>query len=242
MQNKPANPGNERYYQDVVAAEAADQARHNTLFTTHADAYNRYFDLLAEFDETYVRENFPDLADAVDKIHASLGALQKSRSESTERRDNLIKSLVSEIVDIASRNEKHDDPIIRLRSDLRELSKFRSDKLDGVFTDFWVLNVTNHVTRDRKSISGQIMKAWCKTAGIKPTALDDTMHRIAPLFDQHPSRINETSLGVAEALDDYLFDAEALLAEAQSWPECNEKLLSGVVTCWEDRKAAAPTL
>jgi hypothetical protein len=232
--------GNEKFYQDVVAAEAADQARHSALFASHADAYNRYYDLSSVSEERYVRENHPELAKAVDEIYVSLANLQKQRSESTARRDGLIKSLVSEIAVIAARKHETDEPMARLRSDLRELSEFRATKLDGVTTDFWLLNVTNHVARDRKSISGHILKQWCKTVGIKPAVLNDGIMCIAPLFDQHPYNPVETMEKVANSLEEQPFDADAFLHQASTWEERNDTILKGVVAHREAKRTVSP--
>ncbi|TLX16477.1 hypothetical protein [Rhizobium sp. MHM7A] len=223
--------GNERFYLEVVKAETAAQEAHSALFSTHADAYNRYFDLASDFGEPYVRENFPDITNSVELINASSAQLQELRSNSPARRNALIESLVAEMREIGAKGGVTDDPVVRLRSDLMELSSFRSERLDGVKIDFWLVNAKRQVSHlDKNGLSGPAITAWCKARGIKPKTLDEALWTIAPLWDQYPHQPIQIISTVSAALDNYPFDADNLLESARSWPEANPELVEGVIT------------
>jgi hypothetical protein len=224
-----SNTGNERFYLEVVKAQTAALEAHSALFSAHADAYNNYFNLVSDFGEPYVRENFPEWADSVDQIYASLARVQEM-DRSPARRDALIESLVSEMKEIAEETIEPGDPIIGLRSDLMHLSSFRSERLDGVKIDFWLVNATGQVSfLDKNSLSGSSIIAWCKARGIRPKVLDAALQVVSPLFDQHPYHPHQTISAVSAALDHYPFDADTLLESARFWPEANQELVEGVI-------------
>lgn len=228
-----SNAGNERFYHQVVSAEVSAQEAHTALYAANADAFDRFFTLSSEFGEPYVRENFPDMASAVDRIYASLGHLQEMRS-SPRRHEALIESLVAEMRDLGTKGEKADDPIVRLRSDLAKLSTFRAERLDGLKVDFWLNNAQRLVSlMDKNGFSAPAIVAWCKVRKIKPKILDAALAKISPLFDEHPYKPLETISTLSAALDDYPFDATALLEEARGWPEVNSELVEGVFTARE---------
>lgn len=232
--------GNERFYREVVDAEKAAQEAHSTLFSTHADAYNRYFDLASDFGEPYVRENFPDITKSVDLINASGAQLQELRNIPA-RRNALIESLVAEMMEIGARAGSTDDPVVQLRLDLMELSSFRSERLDGVKTDFWLVNAKRQVShQDKKALSAPAIIAWCKTRSIKPKTLDEALWTIAPLWDQYPHQPFQVISTVASALDNYPFDADTLLESARSWPEANPELVDGVITVKDLASSMSP--
>ncbi len=114
---------NERYYKEIVRIETQAQEAHQLLFAANANAYNQYYDTAAKFGEPYVRENFREIAEAVDRIEASLAGLQTLRSSSA-RRDALMKSLAAEMSYLAANGDPNIDPVIQLRSDLNALSSF----------------------------------------------------------------------------------------------------------------------
>jgi hypothetical protein len=221
--------GNERLYVEVVKAENAAQEAHAALFSTHVDAYNRYFDLASEFGEPYVRENCPDITQSVDLIHASIGQIQQLLN-SPARRTALIQALVAEMKEMAERPGGENDPVVRLRSDLIELDSFRSGKVDGIKTNFWLHNAMRAVSLlDKTNFSGPAITAWCKVRGLKPKTLDAALLAVAPLWDQYPHQPDQVVLKVSAALDNYPFDVETLLENARSWPEANQELVEGVI-------------
>jgi len=221
--------GNERFYLETVEAEAAARKAHSALFSTHADAYNRYYDLASDFGEPYVRENFPEWADSVDKIYASLARVQEMCSSSA-RRNGLIESLVAEMKDVAENSDVTVDPIVCLRSDLMHLSSFRSERLDGVEIDFWLVHANRQVSLlDKNGLSAPAIAAWCKARSIKPKVIDEALRTISPLWDQYPHQPTQTIDRLSVSLDSYPFDGESLLENARSWPEANSVLLEGVI-------------
>jgi hypothetical protein len=232
--------GNERFYQQVVSTEVSAQEAHNALYGSHADAFDKFFRVTSEFGEPYARENFPDLANAVDQIYASLGQIHEIRN-SPARRVALIESLVAELKELGAKGDKRDDPVVRLRSDLMQLSSFRFERLDGVKIDFWLVNAQRQVSLlDKKGFSAPAIVAWCKVRGIKPKALDDALGSIAPLWDKHPHKPLQVIAAVSAALDSYPFDAGVLLESARSWPEANSELVEGVSAARENTNSMSP--
>lgn len=235
-----SNSGNERFYHQVVSTEVSAQEAHNALCAANTEAFDRFFTLSSEFGEPYVRENFPDMASAVDRIYASSGHLQEMRS-SPRRYEALIESLVAEMKELGTKGEKADDPIVRLRSDLAQLSTFRFERLDGVKVDFWLNNVQRRVSlMDKNGFSAPAIVAWCKLRKIKPKILEDALATIAPLFDEHPYKPLDTISTLSSALNDYPFDAFAVLEEAKAWPEANPELVEGVIAAREVANSMSP--
>ena len=228
-----SNSGNERFFQQVVSEEVAAQEAHSALCTANSEAFERFFTLRSEFGEPYVRENFPDDANAVDRIYASLGRLQEMRS-STARRAALVESLVAEMKEFAASGEKSDDPVVQLRTDLVKLSAFRADRLDGVKVDLWLTNAQRRVSLlDKNGFSSPAIIAWCKVRKIKPKALDEALIMISPLWDEHPYKPMDIISTVAANLDAYPFDVDVLLENAKAWPEANLDLVGGVIAARE---------
>lgn len=219
---------NERYYKEIVKIETQAQEAHQLLFAANANAYNQYYDTASKFGEPYVRENFPEITEAVDRIEASIAGLQTLRSSSA-RRDALMNSLAAEMSYLAANGDPSIDPVIQLRSDLNALSSFRLEKLDGIKINFWYVHASRLVNfLEKNSFSGPAIAGWCEVKGVEPKTLYRALEMISPLWNLYPDHLKE-AFSVAEKLDEYPFDVTTLLESALSWPEAHLDLVKSII-------------
>lgn len=223
--------GNEKFYRDCIKAEIAVENAHKRLFRKHKDAFNRFFDLALEHGEEHVKKNFPELQKAVDIVYASSANLQKVKSDPQPRLDAVKESLVAEMKEIGSKDNSCVDPIIKLRSDFKLLSRFRSDYLDRVHINFWLFNALSTVAFHKKdSLSWSLISTWCEIQNIRPQTLEAALKIISPLWRKDSPTPEDCISAVLAKLDEYPFDIDKLLAEAKTWAESNLEVVEGVMT------------
>lgn len=205
-------------YSVAVAAVRAEQAQHQARFNDGRGAYNRFYDLASSIGADRAKEALPEEARIVADLEASLPDRDRQVSAMSEA---LKISLEAEMRSIAEASVMAEGSVIsRLRSDLKQLGRYRKENLDGIDGQFWDVLRQGHGASKKEldRMLNRILAAWCGIYEIKPVTMTDAAMALDMIYVVG-THWNMSSAAVTEKCKSYPFDLVADLEEAKSWEE-----------------------
>ncbi len=208
-------------YHDAVAAIHAEQALHAARFADGRWAYDKFYDLAAQIGAEKAKDVLPEEARIVTALEAS--APDRGRQLNMAR-EALLLSLETEMRSIAESSVMAEGSIIgRLRADLKQLGRYREQRLDGINGQFWdvVRQGYGDFKQERGRMINRVLSAW---SDVYDVALG-TMIKAATIIDTMPDHYmtgtqwDMTSEAVTERWNSYPFDLVSDLGEIRNWDE-----------------------
>lgn len=215
-------------YHDAVAAIRTEQAQHQARFEKGRVAYDRFYDLASSIGADRAKEELPEEARIVSDLEASLPDRDRQVVAMTEA---LKLSLETEMRSIAEASVMAEGSIIgRLRSDLKQLGRYRTESLDGIDGRFWdVLRHGHGVSRKEPDrMLNRILAAWCGVYEIKPGTMIEAAMDLDMIYVVG-THWNMSSAAVTEKCKSYPFDLLADLEEAKSWEELDQEAVEALL-------------
>lgn len=223
-------------YGAAVASVRAEQVQHQARFDKGRGAYDRFYDLASVIGPDRATEALPEDARIVSELEASLPDRDRQVSIISEA---LKLTLETEMRSLASDSVMEQGSIIgRLRSDLKQLDRYRKESLDGIDGQLWdVLRQGYGASRKEPGrMLNRILAAWCGVYEIKPGTIVEAAMALDMIYVVG-THWNMSSSAIAEKCRSYPFDFLADLEEAKIWEELDPEAVEALLSHFQDSTA-----